>query len=145
MRDPLTVVTERYRKNRLNYRILFGAPTRCVRLDWQRKLQVFQPGNLFAYERWEGNKYGTQSWSVVVCRASKDGRSLTRIPGILPGVDVLVHAKGRAPCERVFAWLDALKAVNRTPLSIPIRQWRAVQMALKTGVDMPAIAEGSRC
>ena len=145
MRDPLTVVTERYRKNRLNYRILFGVPTRCVRLDWQRKLQVFRPENLFAYERWEGNKYGTQSWSIVVCRASKNGRSLTRLPGILPGVDLLVHAKGRAQCERVFAWLDALQVVNKSPLSVPMRQWRAVQMALKTGADMPTLVEGSWC
>ena len=145
MRDPLTVVTEQYRKNRHNHRILFGVPTRCVRLDWHRKLQVFRPGYLFAYERWEGNEYGAQSWSIFVCRASKNNRSLTRLPGILPGVDLLVHAKGRTQCERVFAWLDALKAVNRSPLSIPTRQWRAVQMALKTGADMPTLAEGSRC
>ena len=145
MRDPLTVVTEHYRKNRRNYRILFGVPTRCVRLDWQRKLQVFRPGNLFVYERWEGTKYGTQSWSIVVCRASKKGRSLTRLPGILPGVDLLVHAKGRTQCERVFSLFDTLKADDRSPLSIPIRHWRAVQMALKTGAEMPARSEVSGC
>ena len=145
MRDQLTVVTEHYRKNRQNYRILFGVPSRCVRLDWQRKLQVFRPGALFAYERWTGNKYGTQSWSIVVCRASNDGRSLTRLPGILPGVGVLIHAKGRDQCERILSRLDVLKAENVSPLSVPTRQWRAVQTALKTGADMPVLGEVSPC
>ena len=145
MRDPLTVVTEQYRKNRQNHRLLFGMPTRSIRLDWHRKMQVFKPGHVFGYERWSGNRHGTQAWSIVVCRTASGGRSLTRLPGILPGVDVYLHAKGRVQCERVFAMLDGLQSDDIDPSAVSARHWRAVQMAISMGTETPQFVEGLSC
>lgn len=121
----LTLVDVRYRKNRINHRILFGLEADDVRRGWHRKAIAFLPGQVFGYERWTANRHGTQAWSVVICRAAF-GRRLTKISGILPGAELWLHAVGKTQVTRVFAVLDAIRESNVKPENISKNRWRAI-------------------
>ncbi|MGB6230158.1 MAG: DUF2840 domain-containing protein [Litorimonas sp.] len=140
MADYLTLAVEHYRKNRRNHRVLFGQPTRSVRLSWHKKLQAFRPGEVFGYERWDGDSYGTQSWSVAVCRAAP-GRPATRLPGILPGAEIWLHANGKTQSKRVLAALEQLEADGLSPIQVPARHWRALHNVLQSGESLTSLVE----
>jgi hypothetical protein len=130
-----TLVIESYRKNRHNYRLLFGAPVRIVRHGWRRQMVVFQAGQVFGYERWRANRFGTQTWSITVCCAT-DGPRLTRVPGVIPGGEIWLHAAGKTRVKRVFAALDSLKQNGLSPEYMPVRRWRELAQMLATGGDL---------
>lgn len=48
--EPLTLAIITYRKNRLNHRLLFGAPVTIIRRGWRREFAAFKPGQIFGYE-----------------------------------------------------------------------------------------------
>lgn len=106
MSDKLTLVMQAWRKRRRNYRLLFGTPHREVRLNWQRKIAAFQPGSIFAYERWEADKYGTQHWSIQILQAALPGDAITRVHGINPGAKILATQSGRTNCKSLLSLFD---------------------------------------
>lgn len=142
--ERLTLVIESYRKNRHNHRLLFGDPARTIRRGWRRRMAVFAPGQLFGYERWSANAYGTQHWSIVVCWTCSKA-PLTRLPGIVPGADVWLHARGQTRVKRVFAALDALREAELTPEQVPERCWRALHMAVVLNTNPTALVEDWAC
>ena len=77
----LIAVLIAYRKSRINHRLRFGSPVNEVRLGWHRKLAVFQPGQIFGYERWRADQYGTQDWRFFVLQAKARGSILTMQKG----------------------------------------------------------------
>ncbi|WP_339636732.1 DUF2840 domain-containing protein [uncultured Hyphomonas sp.] len=111
--SDLTLVSVSWRKNRRNHRVLFGAPRRWIRLDWRRRIAVFQPGDIFAYERWSGDRFGTQSWQVFVLQACTPGSGLQVLPGIKPGAEILVSAHGKPAAKRLLALLDRLECTRK--------------------------------
>jgi Protein of unknown function (DUF2840) len=130
--ERFTVVIIAYRKKRLNHRLIFGAPVFTIRRGWRRELAAFEPGQVFAYERWRGDKYGTQDWRLFIC-AAVDGGSVTNVPGVKPGADVLLQARGRARVKRALAAIDLLKSVHPAIEKLPVAQWREVHNTLETG------------
>lgn len=130
--ERLTAVIIAYRKNRLNHRLIFGAPIYTIRRGWRRELAAFEPGQVFAYERWRGDKYGTQDWRLFIC-AAVDGGSVTNVPGVSPGADVLLHARGRTRVKRALAVIDLLKSAHPAFEKLPVAQWRKVHNTLETG------------
>jgi len=129
----LTVAIISYRKNRHNHRLLFGAPEMRVRRGWRREIAGFLPGSLFAYERWRGDKYGTQDWRIFICKASVQGR-VTAIPGIEPGAILLASAVGKTRVKRLLSAMDELKKTTETDLqNVSEARWRLVGNAIETG------------
>lgn len=121
--DNLTAVILSYRKNRHNHRLLFGTPRLRVRRGWRRELAAFATGDVFGYERWQADKYGTQDWSIRVCRASGGG-PVAAIPGINPGAEILLEAQGKTRVKRCFAALDELKWSGVCLADWPDFRWR---------------------
>ena len=109
MSDELTLVLMAWRKRRTNHRLLFGKPIKQIRLDWQRSLAAFKPGDIFAYERWNANKYGTQFWSISIVQAGSVGDELTALAGINPGAKLLAQRRGSDACKSFFSVLDAMR------------------------------------
>lgn len=109
MSDEYTLVQLAWRKRRRNHRILFGAPVRQVRLDWQRSFAVFKPGDIFGYERWEANKYGTQHWSISILQAGRRGEDLTVCNGVRPGAIRLLNRSGKDACKALLFLFDQLR------------------------------------
>ena len=130
-----TAVILSYRKNRKNYRLLFGHPQQEIRRGWHRKLAVFEPGELFAYEQWEANSYGTQRWQIMVCRTVQNG-SVTRIPGVHPGAKLLLMVSGKTKSKRFLSCLDALKSSAISPETIRDRIWMELALALNSGAKL---------
>ena len=126
--ERFTTAELRYRKNRINHRVLFGEIDRHVRLDWQRRLAVFRAGLVIGYERWIANRFGTQSWSIVVGRTVDHG-SLMAVDGIHPGLDVWCLATGKACVGRLFSVLDAMRERGLQPEHMAEYRWRAVHSA----------------
>jgi len=139
-----TLVIQSYRKNRHNHRLLFGAPVRIVRRGWRRQMAVFKAGQVFGYERWHANHFGTQTWSITVCCVA-EGVLFTRVPGVLPGADVWLHAAGKSRVKRVFAALDAIKHAGLLSEEVPGRRWRELATSLTIGADLVAAVKSWSC
>lgn len=135
MLDELTFVALSYRKNRHNYRILFGETAHELRFDWKRRGVLFKPGNLFAYERWEGGKYGTTHWSIHVAQAVKPGGFVMQIPGIFPGGDLVGTLSGKDACKRFLLALDDVRA-RGIPSELTSDDWLLIVSRIQA--NMPA-------
>ncbi len=130
--ERFTVVIIAYRKKRLNHRLIFGVPVFTIRRDWRRELAAFEAGQVFAYERWHGDKYGTQDWRLFIC-AAVDGGSVTNVPGVKPGAEVLLQARGRTRVKRALDAIGALKTTHPAIEKLPVAQWRQLHNSLETG------------
>jgi hypothetical protein len=139
--ERLTLALIQYRKNRLNHRLIFGQPKQLIRRGWHRRMAAFQPDEVFGYERWTANKHGTQSWSIAVCCAATD-RRVTRLPGIQPGADVWLHARGKTQVKRVFSALDAMEQGHLSPLSVSEYRWRELHNCIVSGGDPAPLVAG---
>ena len=142
--ERMTLVIESYRKKRRNHRLLFGVVDLSIRRTWHRRMLGFRPGRVFGYERWMANIYGTQRWSIVVCRATTDMR-FARLPGVLPGAEVWLEARGQTQVTRVFAALDAMKAADISPEHLHERRWRALHNALEIHREPADLVKGWSC
>lgn len=146
--DPVTTVIIAYRKNRLNNRLIFGAPKHEIRRGWHRKFAIFTAGRIFGYERWRGDKYGTQDWSLVVCEAVNGG-AFTKIPGVMPGADLLLHTRGTMKTKRALQCLGALKQGQPKLENHPEWLWRDLHHRLVAGQKecqiLSALAEEYPC
>lgn len=132
--ENLTLVAEVYRKNRRNDRVLFGSTAKIVRRGWRRKFMAFEPNQIFGYEQWSGNKYGTQSWSILIARtvSTKTGQS---VKGITPGVDILLHVKGKIQVLRTLAVLDIIRGSSLELDDISAERWRMMHNLIVGGGD----------
>ncbi|MEO0883037.1 MAG: DUF2840 domain-containing protein [Pseudomonadota bacterium] len=125
MANNLTAVSIAWRKRRRNHRLLFGTPYRWVRLNWRRRLAVFQPDQIFGYERWHANKYGTQSWQIFVVKAVSPTMLTQRIPGIMPGGELLLFADGPTASKCLLKTFDRLAKSDPLELFSECR-WRQI-------------------
>lgn len=112
MASDLTAVSLSYRKRRRNHRLLFGSPAQTVRLDWQRSLAVFKPGQVFAYERWRGGKYGTIEWRIFILKAASRCERVDVIHGVNPGAHLLADAQGKTAAKTMLACLDEVQGLS---------------------------------
>lgn len=94
----------------LNYRLRFGVPLKRIELDRRRSLALFSPGQVFGYVRWSANEFGTQDWRLTILEAHEPHLMLSRVPGVSPGVEVLLVMKGKGRVKRVLSVLDQLEA-----------------------------------
>ena len=141
--DHLTLVTIAYRKRRHNHRIVFGAPVLEIRRDWHRRIAAFEPEQIFGYERWQANQYGTQDWRFFVCRALYQG-ALTRIPGIMPGAEILLSAIGKTQVKRALQAIDHLRNDGDVLASVAPHKWRTIHNSIQTKTGMTWLCEGER-
>ena len=143
MSDELTIAYLAWRKRRRNHRILFGDPVRWIRLDWQRSIAAFEPGQIFGYERWEANKYGTQHWSIYVIQAGEVGEQLSTVMGIKPGAVLLAKREGADACKQFLKLLDGVR--NQENIAqISASKWRLYGNYLSTGRSPQSILDAGQ-
>jgi len=144
MADNLTLVSITWRKRRRHHRLLFGTPYRWIRLDWRRRLAAFQPGQIFGYERWQANRYGTQTWQVFVVVARAPNERASDIPGVRPGADLLLSAYGKAASKRALTLFDQLSEVTQLD-ALSEGSWRQAGTLFATKLDplTPLILEAN--
>ncbi len=132
MSDDFTVVFMAWRKKRRNHRLIFGRPAKLIRLDWQRSIAVFKPGDIFAYERWEANKFGTQHWSISVLQAASNGEAVIAYPGVKPGAHILARRHGSNACRAFFILFDILRKTGEIE-SVGKTNWQVIGHRLNAG------------
>ena len=143
MSDNYTLVFLAWRKRRRNHRVIFGQPARHIRLDWQRSLAAFKPGELFAYERWKANKFGTQHWSISVLKAGSKGERLLKLPGIKPGAHLLMQRQGVPACKAFYTIVDTLRASGNLERTRP-SDWQIIGHRLDAGTHPERVLHDMR-
>lgn len=124
-----------YIEGRTNYRVLFGAPDRMLRVDRHRSVAVFSQGKTVGYLRWRANEYGTQVWRCFVARTVAAGDETTRIPGVKPGAHVLLATSGKTYTKRFLRHFDALKKRGKALEDVPDAYWRHLHLRVYLNLD----------
>ena len=135
---PLTRVSLAYVEQRIDLYLRFGEPSRIVRLDRWRRVAVFLPGAMFCRIHWQANDYGTTRWQLMVMQACKPLDAAQRIPGVLPGARLLLHAEGEPAVRAVLAQLDAIEVQGIAPADVSPAYWRTLGNRLAARLPVPA-------
>lgn len=133
----LTRVSLAYIDQRIDIYLRFGEPARIIRLDRWRRVAVFLPGAMFCRIRWQANDYGTVRWQLMVMRACTPLDAAQRIPGVLPGACLLLHAEGEPAVRAVLAQLDAIEALGIAPTAVSPAYWRTLGNRLAARLPLP--------
>ncbi|MEQ8402677.1 MAG: DUF2840 domain-containing protein [Roseitalea porphyridii] len=133
MTEPLTRVAIRFVPKRINYWLRFGDPVRHRYIDRQRAIAWFNPDQIFGYLRWEANDYGTVLWRFQVLRAGRPDDVMGRVPGVLPGAEVLLRLDGKAKVKRGLAHVETLEKAGFDPAHIAPDHWRYLHNRLSFG------------
>ena len=135
---PQTRVSLAYIEQRIDVYLRFGEPARTVRLDRWRRVAVFLPGALFCRIRWQANDYGPIRWQLMVIQACTPLDAAQRIPGVLPGARLLLHAESEHAVRAVLAQLDAIEAQGIAPADVSPAYWRTLGNRLAARLPLPA-------
>lgn len=135
---PLTRVSLAYIERRIDIYLRFGEPARTIRLDRWRRVAMFLPGVVFCRIRWHANDYGTVRWQLMVMQACTPLDAAQRIPGVLPGACLLLHAEGEPTVRAVLAQLDAIEAQGIAPADVSPAYWRTLGNRLAAHLPLPA-------
>ena len=142
---PLTRVSLAYVEQRINLYLRFGEPQRIVRLDRWRRVAVFLPGAVFCRIRWEANDYGTIRWQLMVMQACTPLDAVQRIPGVLPGARLLLHAEGEPACAPCWHSIDAIEALGIAPSDVSPAYWRTLGNRLAARLPLPDYTRRAAC
>lgn len=123
--NNLTIVSIAWRKKRRNHRLLFGTPRDLIRLDWRRRLAVFDEGQIFGYERWRANQYGTIDWQVFVIKAGRPGCEISAVNGIQPDAIILLAARGKTATKHTLEMLNLI-SLNMALIDVSEEIWREI-------------------
>ncbi len=133
----LTRVSLVFVEQHIDLYLRFGEPARTIRLDRWRRVAVFLPGAMFCRIRWHANDYGTIRWQLMVMQACTLLDDAQRIPGVLPGARLLLHAEGEPAVRAVLAQLDAIEAQNIAPADVSPAYWRTLGNRLAARLPLP--------
>ena len=126
---PITRLLLLQAGKRGNDRLLFGRPTKSLRVSEKQEELRFKPLQMFGFAHWRGDQYGTQTWRVVVAQAGCPGEQLTRIPGVNPGAHLLLHAFGKTRAKRALRVIDMLSEAHVLHEIAPA-YWRHVHLQI---------------
>jgi len=134
---PLTRVSLAFLEHRFKLYLRFGEPARTLRLDRWRSLAVFLPNAMFCRIRWQSNDFGTVRWQLMVMQACTPLDGAQRIPGVLPGAHLLLHAEGGNQVRAVLERIDAIEALSIAPVGVSPAYWRTLANRLAARLPLP--------
>ncbi|WP_404300571.1 DUF2840 domain-containing protein [Alicycliphilus denitrificans] len=134
---PLTRVALAYIDQRFDLYLRFGDPARIIRFDRWRRCAMFTPNAVLCRIRWQANDYGTIRWQLMVMQACMPMDGAQRIPGVQPGVRLLLHAEGEQSVRAVLARIEAIEALGITPSTASPAYWRTLGNRLAARLPLP--------
>ncbi|KWR77254.1 DUF2840 domain-containing protein [Cupriavidus sp. IDO] len=134
---PLTRVSLAYIEQRIDIYLRFGQPAHTIRHDRSRRVAVFLPGAVFCRIRWQANDYGTVRWQLMVIQTCTSLDAAQRIPGVLPGARLLLHAEGEPAVRAVLERIDAIEALGIAPVAVSPAYWRTLGNRLSARLPLP--------
>jgi hypothetical protein len=133
----LTRVSLAFVEQRIDIYLRFGEPARTIRLDRWRRVAMFPTGAMFCRIRWHANDYGTIRWQLMVMQACTPLDAAQRIPGVLPGARLLLHAEGESAVRAVLARIDAIEAHGIAAIDASPAYWRTLGNRLAARLALP--------
>ncbi len=116
----------------LNHWLRFGTEDEWLDLDRRRALAFFEPGRIFGHVRWRANLFGTREWRFTIIHTAMPGKRLSRVPGVLPGGEILLQASGGAAVKRALKEIDRLEMDGFEPADVSPSYYRHVHNRLVT-------------
>ncbi|MCI4030075.1 DUF2840 domain-containing protein [Dickeya dianthicola] len=135
---PLTRVSLAFIEQRIDIYLRFGEPARTIRLDRWRRVAMFLPGAVFCRIRWHASDYGTVRWQLMVMQACTPLDAAQRIPGVLPGARLLLHAEGEPAVRAVLTQIDAIEALGIATIDVSPAYWCTLGNRLAARLSLPA-------
>ncbi len=137
--DNHTLVTEHLIRGKLNHRLRFGIRQTVISVSGGLSYAVFKPYQTFGYVRWRRNKYGSRVWNLYICETVQGGR-ITQIPGVKPGANLLLRARGTHGSKRLLEQLDTLeKRVGGDLSVVPTSYWRELSDSKLCRLPLPKL------
>jgi hypothetical protein len=134
---PLTRVSLAFLEHRFKLYLRFGDPARTLRIDRWRSVAIFLPNAMFCRIRWQSNDYGTIRWQLMVMQACTPLDAAQRIPGVLPGARLLLHAEGEPTVRAMLTQIDAIEAQGIELPSVSPAYWRTLGNRLAAHLPLP--------
>ena len=134
---PLTRVALAYVDQRIDIYLRFGEPAHIIRFDRWRRCAVFLPNAVFCRIRWQSNDYGTIRWQLMVMQTCTPLDGAQRIPGVLPGARLLLHAEGENQVRAVLERIDAIEALVIASAAVSPAYWRTLANRLAARLPLP--------
>jgi len=135
---PMTRVSLAYIENHLKLYLRFGRPVKIVNLDRWRRCALFTPGALLCRVLWQANDYGTIRWQLMVMQACTPFDAMQRIPGVQPGVRLVLKAEGKQAVQAVLQCIDGIEALDIAPDTVSPAYWRMLSNRLTARTPLPA-------
>jgi hypothetical protein len=136
--DHLTRVELIWMENQIEHWIRFGRDVAEEIIDRRRRSLSFAPESVFAFVRWAANDFGTAISRIHIVRAVRPGESLTTVPGVRPGGEILLRLSGWPKVQRVLQAIDGIEQLGIDPADVSLDYWRCVQNRLAAG-DEPRL------
>ncbi len=106
------------------------------------KFAHFSAGKILGYSRWHSNQHGTLLWDIYVIRTCGAGEEAIKIPGVSPGVDVLLHTAGQHYCSKFLSLLKLLKGKGLYLPHVPASYYRYVHGRINVGLPVRELEKG---
>jgi Protein of unknown function (DUF2840) len=108
---------------RIEHWLRFGVED-CERiLDRRRRIVSFAPDKIFAFVRWEANKYGTVLSRLDILRAPSASEIIATVPGVTPGGEILLRLAGWPRVKRAFDAIAQIEARGIDPTMVAPNWW----------------------
>jgi hypothetical protein len=115
----------------------FGNPVHSARTGRGQRVHYFEPGAIFGLLRWHGNEYGTTHCEFSILRAVEGRAVASTVPGVTPGVEILLAVSSVANVRRVLALVRDIKAQGIPASEVSPDYWRTVHQRLIAHVALP--------
>jgi hypothetical protein len=92
---------------------------------------------MFCRIRWQANDYGTVRWQLMVMQACTPLDAAQRIPGVLAGARLLLHAEGEPAVRAVLKQIDAIEVLGIAPAAVSPAYWRTLGNRLAARLPLP--------
>src|SRR6202047_4163033 len=142
MKAPMTEVVLVFYEGRIEHWLRFGTQDRERILDRRRRVIAFAPGEVFAFVRWEANDYGTVLSRLDILRACGAGALVTTVPGVTPGVEILLRLHGWPRVKRALNAIAAIEELRIDPTDVAPDWWRHVHNRIVCNVSHRAYSRG---
>lgn len=108
----------------------FGNPAASRIVDRRRRIESFAPGEVFALVRWAASDFGTIRSALDIVCAAAPGETITRVPQVDPGGEVLLAVRGWPKVAQVFALIDGIEASDIDAAAVAPDHWRHIHNRL---------------
>ena len=124
-----------HQPDQINHYLRFGKPQQIKQFGRYRAEHYFLPGEVACYIRWRAGEFGTIDWQLAVLQTGRQGDKLQKIPGVEPGVHILLNAVSESQVRRAFEMIDALEGDGFEPATVSPHYYRHCHTGIQTGQE----------